>query len=235
MASSPAPDLVALLAGPTPDPELLTRALTHRSWAAEHAGHEHNERLELLGDAVLELAVTDLLLAADPLADEGLTSRRRAALVRESSLAEVARGLGLGAELRLGRGERASGGADKDSLLADALEAVLGAVHLTSGYLEAAATVERLLGGRIAELLDGGADGVPSAQLDAKTALQERLAQRQLPPPEYRTSSAGPDHAPTFRVEVVVDGTVLGTGEGGSKKAASQAAAEQALRSGALG
>jgi ribonuclease-3 len=223
------------------DPELLLRALTHRSWCAEHRADLDNERLELLGDAVLDLAVTAELHARDPEASEGVLSRRRAQLVRESTLAQVARELDLGDRLRLGRGESASGGAGKDSLLADALEAVIGAVFLSAGYEVAAGAVVGLLDDRLtgltADLLGGpGADGSEDpGPIDAKTALQERLAVLRLPPPEYRTVQDGPDHAPTFRAEVLVDGKVVGSGAGGTKKAASQAAAEQALRTDALG
>jgi len=218
------------------DASLLQRALTHRSWAAEHRGEPHNERLELLGDAVLDLAVTAELHAIDAEADEGVLSRRRAQLVRESTLADVAREIGLGPTLRLGRGEAASGGAEKDSLLADALEAVIGAVFLSEGYAGAAALVVRLLGERLRDGVVGG-DGEDrgAGPVDAKTALQERLAELHLPAPEYRTAKEGPDHAPVFLAEVVVGGEVIGSGSGGSKKAASQAAAEQALRREPLG
>ena len=221
--------------GITVAPEVLRRALTHRSWSSEHGGEPDNERLELLGDAVLDLVVTARLYASDGDASEGVLSRRRAQLVRESTLADLARGVALGPELRLGRGEAASGGADKDSLLADALEAVIGAVFVTSGYDVAAGLVGRLLdthpelvGLEGAELGDGG-------PIDAKTALQERLAELGRPVPEYRTSQEGPDHGPSFRAEVRVDGVVVGSGTGGTKKAATQAAAEQALSGEALG
>ena len=225
----------ARLGVPGIDPELLLRALTHRSWSSEHGHEPHNERLELLGDAVLDLAVTAELHARDADASEGVLSRRRAQLVRESTLADVAREVGLGVELRLGRGEAGSGGADKDSLLADALEAVVGAVFLTSDYAVASDLVLRLLGDRFDGLAGDDIEQHASGPVDAKTALQERLAALRLPPPEYRTSSEGPDHAPTFRAEVLVDGQVVGSGVGGTKKAATQAAAEQALRDEALG
>lgn len=218
------------------DPELLARALVHRSWATEHDGAPHNERLELLGDAVLGLVVTAHLHDLDPDASEGVLSRRRAQLVRESSLATVARSVELGADIRLGRGEAASGGADKDSLLADALEAVIGAVFLSGGYDAAAALVERLLGPAIRTI--GTADPSDESDLgpvDPKTALQERAAALRLPVPQYRTVQEGPDHAPTFRAEVRIGDELLGSGSGGSKKAASQAAAEQALRHRTLG
>lgn len=218
------------------EPGLIARALIHRSWSAEHDAAPHNERLELLGDAVLDLAVTAELHALDPDATEGVLSRRRAQLVRESTLATVARGIGLGGAIRLGRGEAASGGADKDSLLADTLEAVIGAVFLSSGYDAAAELVARLLGDAIRTM--GTADPSDEADpgpVDPKTALQERAAALRLPVPEYRTVRDGPDHAPTFRAEVLLAGEVVGTGSGGSKKSASQAAAEQALRHRTLG
>jgi ribonuclease-3 len=218
------------------DPILIERALTHRSWASEHPGAPHNERLELLGDAVLDLAVTAELHALDADASEGVLSRRRALLVREESLARAARAVDLGAQLRLGRGEAASGGADKDSLLADALEAVVGAVFLAQGYGSAAELVRRLLGDAV--VITGRGDDPdegPAGPIDAKTALQERLAELRLGPPEYVLMGEGPDHAPTFRAEVLVGGEVLGTGSGGSKKAAAQLAAEQALRHRTLG
>jgi ribonuclease III len=233
MSAAPADDLAARIGVPDVDPDLLREALTHRSWVAEHRDHPQNERLELLGDAVLDLAVTAALHAADPVATEGALSRRRSLLVREPTLAAVARTLGLGADLRLGRGEEGSGGRDKDSLLADALEAVMGAVFLSCGYDVAARLVLRLLGDRLADVAQDGADD--AGPVDAKTALQERLAALGLPAPEYRTVRAGPDHAPTFRADVLIDGESLGSGEGGSKRAASQAAAEQALRDGRLG
>jgi ribonuclease-3 len=234
MSADTAP-LVARLGVPEVDPDLLLRALTHRSWSTEHGQAPHSERLELLGDAVLDLAVTAELHARDDVADEGVLSRRRAQLVRESTLADAARELGLGAHLRLGRGEAGSGGADKDSLLADALEAVVGATFLASGYAVAADLVLRLLGDRIDGADGGDTESDGTGPIDAKTALQERLAALRLPPPEYRSSGQGPDHAPTFLAEVLLAGEVIGVGTGGSKKAATQAAAEQALRHEALG
>jgi len=217
-------------------PDLLRRALTHRSWTAEHPDDEHNERLELLGDAVLDLVVSSELHELDPAASEGVLSRRRALLVREESLARAARSVGLGAELRLGRGESGSGGADKDSLLADALEAIIGATFRSAGYEAAATLVELLLGEAIVAVGRGDdPDEGPAGPIDAKTALQERLASLRLGPPEYLLSAEGPDHEPTFRAEVVVDGEVLGSGTGGSKKSATQVAAEQALRHRTLG
>jgi ribonuclease III len=218
------------------DPALIARALVHRSWSTEHDGAPHNERLELLGDAVLDLVVTAELHELDPDASEGVLSRRRAQLVRESSLATVARSVELGADIRLGRGEAASGGAEKDSLLADTLEAIIGAVFLSGGYDAAAGLVGHLLGDAIRMI--GTADPSDEADpgpVDPKTALQERAAALRLPVPQYRTVQEGPDHAPTFQAEVRIGDELLGSGSGGSKKAASQAAAEQALRHRTLG
>jgi ribonuclease-3 len=218
------------------DEGLLERALTHRSWSAEHDGAEHNERLELLGDAVLGLVVTAELYRRDPAATEGVLSRRRAALVREGSLAAAARAVSIGGDLRLGRGEAASGGADKDSLLADTLEAIIGATFLSGGYGVAEALVLVLLGASLAVTGDGDDPGEgPAGPIDAKTALQERLAALRMGSPEYVLTREGPDHAPTFHAEVVVSDEVLGVGSGGSKKAASQIAADQALRHRTLG
>jgi ribonuclease-3 len=199
---------------------LLRSAVTHRSFAFEHPGEPDGERLELLGDAVVDLAVTRRLLDADPTADEGLLSRRRSAVVSGAALAAAARAVGLGPHLRLGRGEAASGGADKDSLLADALEAVVGAVFRARGWEAADGLVDRLLGGSIAAATDDARD--------AKTALQELAAARGLPAPAYRLERSGPDHAPTFDVEVTVAGTTA-AGRGGSRREAEQMAAREAL------
>jgi ribonuclease III len=215
------------------DPALLQQALTHRSYAFEQPGSPHSERLELLGDAVLDLAVTALLYEADPQAAEGVLSRRRAVLVREGALAEVARSVGLGDVLRLGRGEQDSGGADKDSLLADALEAVIGAVFVDGGYREASELVARVLAAPLAELSEqlarGEGDAEGAGGLDAKTALQERAAALGLGAPDYELDRSGPPHDPRFTASVRIDGRVLGTGGGRSKKEASQAAAAAAL------
>ena len=221
-------DLAALLADlgvPTGGPDgvdlaILRAAVTHRSYAFEHPGEADGERLELLGDAVVDLAVTRRLIEADPTADEGLLSRRRSAVVSGAALATAARAVGLGAHLRLGRGEAASGGADKDSLLADALEAVVGAVFRSRGWEVADALVGRLLGAAVAAATDDARD--------PKTALQELAAARGLPAPDYRLERTGPDHAPTFAAEVAVAG-VTGAGSGGSRREAEQQAAREAL------
>ncbi len=230
-------DPVELLAGrlgvASCDHDLLVQALTHSSYAFEQPGEADSERLELLGDAVLDLAVTAVLYDTDRDAAEGVLSRRRAMLVREASLAQVARTVALGDVLRLGRGEAASGGADKDSLLADALEAVIGAVFVSCGYAEAAALTVRLLAGPLDELAGrigrGEVDAEGAGGLDAKTALQERAAARGLGAPEYELEQSGPPHDPRFVATVLVDGRALGSGSGGSKKEASQEAAAAAL------
>ena len=220
---------------PDLDPGLLTQALTHRSWSFEHGGAPHNERLELLGDAVLDLAVTALLFEADPAATEGVLSRRRAGLVREATLAAAARGIGLGSHLRLGRGEAASGGQDKDSLLADALEALIGAVHVVHGYEVAATWVGDLLAAPMAAQQADRPRLATEDGIDAKTALQERTAALGLGLPEYRFEQQGPAHDPAFIASVMVAGEVLGTGRGRSKKESAQTAAAQALPSLPLG
>jgi ribonuclease-3 len=236
-STDPVESLVERLAVPTCDRALLLQALTHRSFAFEQPGGPHSERLEFLGDAVLDLVVTAELYAVDPEAEEGVLSRRRAALVREASLAQIARDIALGDALRLGRGEHASGGADKDSLLADALEAVIGAVFVSCGYDRAAALVGRLLAGRLALLAaqvergDDDAEGVGG--LDPKTALQERAAALGLGAPEYDVEQSGPPHDPRFTATVRIDGRILGAGTGRNKKEASQVAAAAALGSAA--
>lgn len=205
----------------------LTEALTHRSYANEAADPAvvDNERLEFLGDTVLSLAISDCLLRLRPDADEGSLTQLRAELVNAASLARVARTLQLGEVLRLGRGEARSGGSDKDNLLADALEAILGAIFLDGGYQAAAAVIERLFG----QALRSPATG--SGEADAKTRLQELLQGRRQDRPHYQlVATGGPDHQRHYEVEVLVDGRVLGHGVGGSKKRAEQAAASQALQ-----
>jgi ribonuclease-3 len=221
-------DLEARIGHRFADRGLLVRALTHSSFANEASGAEgavaHNERLEFLGDAVLDLAVTQLLLERLPGAPEGVLSQARAAVVSERSLAAGARGLGLGSYLRLGRGEERTGGREKPSILADAYEALLGAVYLDAGWPAALALVRAHLGGSI-ELAVGG-----QAEPDYKTRLQERVQQRFRTPPRYVLSAAeGPDHARTFEVEVTLGGAVIGRGRGASKKEAEQRAAAEAL------
>lgn len=211
------------------DPDLLQLALTHRSWAFEHDA-PHNERLEFLGDAILGQAVTVMLFRDYPQVSEDVLAKRRASLVSTVALAEVARGLDLGASLRLGKGEAASGGANKDSILADAVEAVIGAVYLSCSPDEATRFVLAL----IQPLLDDPDRFVKS--LDPKTTLQKEAALRGLPHPEYVTTGSGPDHDRlyTSHVELELGGvgsgvTVAGTGQGTSKKVAELQAARDAV------
>jgi ribonuclease-3 len=206
---------------------LLALALTHRSWAYENGGVPTNERLEFLGDSVLGLVVTDELYRSQPDRPEGQLAKLRASVVNMMSLAKVARALGeggLGPHLLLGRGEETTGGRDKDSILADALEALIGAVHLGLGLDAASALVHRLFDPLLAESATRG------AALDWKTSLQELGATRGLGPPSYAVEDDGPDHAKTFTAAVLLSGTVYGRGSGRTKKAAEQEAAEAAWR-----
>jgi ribonuclease-3 len=201
-------------------PALIEQALTHRSYAYEHGGLPTNERLEFLGDAVLGLVVTDALYRHHPDLAEGQLAKLRASVVNTRALADVARGIGLGAWVRLGRGEVATGGDDKNSILADTTEALIGAVWVSRGLEAASAVVRRLLDPIMAEAAAGG------AQADWKTALQELTAARGLGVPGYTIAGSGPDHARRYTAHVVVGGDVLGSGEGVSKKEAEQRAAE---------
>ena len=203
------------------DRGLLHRALVHRSYTSEVPTEESNERFEFLGDAVLGLVVAHRLLEGWTLA-EGQMAKVRAAVVNEGSLAAVARSIGLGDQVLLGKGEEATGGADKSSILADAMEAVLGAVYLDGGLAAARSVILSHWGALIAER------AVAPGRRDYKTRLQEALARDGLVP-DYRVRGTGPDHDRRFEADVVVDGAILGQGTGTSKKRAEQAAAEQAL------
>lgn len=215
--------LAALLGVELSDLTGLARALVHRSYSFENGGLPTNERLEFLGDAVLSLSVADEIFHSQPDADEGKLAPIRSAAVRAESLADLARGLDLGSFVLLGRGEAASGGADKDSILADTFEAVLGAVYLDRGWLETDSLIRRLLEQRLGEVT------TPGAALDNKTALQELAAAEAGVLPSYEVTSTGPDHAMTFTAAVKVAGQVLGRGVGRNKKDAEQQAAEAAL------
>ncbi|MGY1719411.1 MULTISPECIES: ribonuclease III [unclassified Blastococcus] len=207
---------------------LLPLALTHRSFAYENGGLPTNERLEFLGDSVLGLVVTDELYRSQPDLPEGQLAKLRASVVNMTSLARVARRLGdggLGPHLLLGRGEETTGGREKDSILADAMEALIGAVHLGCGLDTASAVVHRLFDPLLVEAATRGAG------LDWKTSLQELGAAQGLGAPVYKVDDDGPDHAKTFRAEVLLAGIVRGTGAGRTKKAAEQEAAEAAWRS----
>jgi len=196
--------------------------MAHRSWCAETPGAESNERLEFLGDAVLGLVVTDHIFRAYPLLPEGELAKVRAAVVNSETLAEVAASLSLGTALLLGKGEAASGGREKPSILADAMEAVIGGLYLDRGYAAAAELVMRLLGDRIEEAAAG-----PGGQ-DYKTRLQELAARRFEQLPHYDVVDEGPDHSKRFFATVSVAGRARGRGEGRSKKQAEQGAARQA-------
>jgi ribonuclease-3 len=203
-------------------PKSLERALTHRSYAYENGGLPTNERLEFLGDSVLGLVVTDTLFRGYPKMPEGQLAKLRAAVVQMGALADVARELSLGSFIRLGRGEEVTGGRNKSSILADTLEAVIGAVYIDCGLDEASALVHRLFD----PVIDRSA-GL-GAGLDWKTSLQELTASQVLGVPDYQVEESGPDHQKSFRAVVKVGGRALGSGTGRSKKVAEQHAAEAA-------
>jgi ribonuclease-3 len=209
------------------DPPLLERALTHRSYAYENGGLPTNERLEFLGDAVLGLVITTTLYHDHPELAEGQLAKLRASVVNMRALAEVARSLcadGLGRFLLLGKGEEATGGRDKASILADTLEALLGAIYLQHGIDRATEVIHKLFDPLLVESAARGAG------LDWKTSLQELTAGRSLGVPEYRVDEEGPDHAKTFTSWVIVAGVRYGGATGASKKEAEQRAAEAAWR-----
>ncbi|MDR1441482.1 MAG: ribonuclease III [Bifidobacteriaceae bacterium] len=210
--------------GVTIDPELLVLALTHRSFAHEAGGIPTNERLEFLGDSVLGLVVTEHLYRFHPGLPEGELAKMRAASVSQRALAVVAREIGIGSYVLLGRGETTTGGAGKDSILSDTLEALLGAVYLCHGLDIAAGVILRLLGPTLARAASLG------VALDWKTSLQELVATLGMSPVEYRSEGTGPDHARVFEAKVLVDGEQRGWGEGTSKKLAEQRAAEDAYQ-----
>lgn len=205
------------------DPSLLTLALTHRSWCAENLGDPSNERLEFLGDAVLGMVITEKLFQDDPAGSEGVLAKARAEVVSAPSLAAAARELGIGAYLRLGKGEESSGGREKESILADAMEAVIAAIYLDGGAAIAASFVRCILDETTEKAL------LAPGERDFKTRLQERAVERGLSAPEYVMTSSGPDHGRKFNAVVTVGATV-GQGSGSSKKQAEQRAAEEALR-----
>jgi ribonuclease-3 len=204
------------------DHDLLDRALTHRSYCAEHGVEESNERLEFLGDSVLGLVVTRFAFAEYPQLAEGELAKLRAAVVSAETLSEIATELDLGRSLRLGKGEDASGGREKPSILADAMEAVIAAVYLDGGLEPATRLVLSLLGSRIREQAAG-----PGGQ-DYKTRLQELAAHRCDQLPRYQVRHEGPDHSKRFFAAVYLRNEQYGTGEGRSKKTAEQAAARVA-------
>ncbi|MDP3892012.1 ribonuclease III [Nocardioides sp.] len=212
----------AALGDPRLDPGLLERALTHRSFAYENGGLPTNERLEFLGDSVLGVVVTETLYRAHPDLSEGHLAKLRAAVVNARALAGVARTIGLGEHIKLGRGEETTGGREKASILSDTVEAVIGAVHLSGGFPVAEEVVHILFD----PLMEAAA--AMGAGLDWKTSLQELAASRALGVPEYVIEDDGPDHMKTFTAQVKVGDRLYGHGVGRSKKEAEQQAAETA-------
>jgi ribonuclease III len=218
--------LLAVLGHVFSRPELLAQALTHRSHVNEtgEPQTQHNERLEFLGDAVVNLSVGYQLMERLPQAREGELSKLRAMIVNESSLARTADELGLGACLRLGRGEEQTGGRKKSSILSDAFEALMGAVFVDAGFVAADAAIRRLLGPLVATAVDG------DLERDHKTRLQELVQAQWRVAPRYEVvEERGPDHAKVFTVAVFVGDRQVARAEGHSKKAAEQTAARRAL------
>ncbi len=225
--ASPGPltaDLPHVLGVPDLDPELLEHALTHRSFAYENGQIPNNERLEFLGDSVLGLVVTDTLFTNHPDLPEGQLAKLRAAVVSAKALAVVARTLGIGDHVRLGRGEETTGGRDKASILSDTVEAVLGAIYVQFGIERASDVIHTIFDPVIAEAAELGAG------LDWKTSLQEVTATHDLGVPRYVLESEGPDHDKRFTAEVHVGELVFPGGSGRSKKEAEQEVAEIAWR-----
>ncbi len=211
------------------DPGLLETALVHRSYVnlPEHAAERTNERLEFLGDAFLDAIVGEELMRRMDSAPEGVLSKTRALIVCESALADVGKKLGIGQCLKLGPGEESTGGREKPSIVADAMEALIGAIYLDGGYEAARAFVVRNFDGVIEQSIKAGAHAFG----DYKSALQEYLQQNGDVSIEYRLEGEeGPDHDKTFHMSVWCDGRELGKGSGRSKKAAAQMAAHEALK-----
>ncbi|MBK5239257.1 MAG: ribonuclease III [Actinomycetales bacterium] len=205
--------------GVTIGEELCELALTHRSFAYENGGIAHNERLEFLGDSILGQAVTVMLFTENPSLEEGDLAKRRAALVSTTALAAIARRIGLGKFIRLGNGEELTGGRDKDSILADTMEALIGAAYLSNGGEAATELVLRLVRPLLADEYRFG------AAMDPKTSLQERVAKLGSEAPSYVIVADGPDHARVFTATVTVGSLVSAEGIGTSKKHAEMAAA----------
>jgi ribonuclease-3 len=205
------------------DPQLFRLALTHRSYAYENGGLPHNERLEFLGDAVLGVVVTEFLYRSYPDLPEGRLAKLRAAVVNAHSLADVARSLDLGEAILLGKGELATGGPDKSSILADALEAVLGAVLISAGRDAADRFIHHLFDPLVRQAAALGAG------LDWKTSLQEYAADTELGAPSYRVTESGPDHDKRFEAVAIVGNRAFPPGTGTSKKQAEQGAARNAF------
>lgn len=206
-------------------PDLLKKALTHRSWAHENNSNEDNERLEFLGDAVLSLVVGNYLFMEYPEAPEGELARLRGGIVNTEALAKTAKKLNIGEALFLGKGEEVTGGREKESLLADTFEALIGAIYIENGLEEA----EKFILSSHFDIIDEVAT-MGNSLLDAKSKLQETIQKISNDLPEYKiVKEVGPDHNKLFVVDVVFNGTPLGRGEGASKKIAQQKAAQEAL------
>lgn len=226
MADPVTPDLTELASrvGVAVSPEILRLAVTHRSYAYEQGGIPTNERLEFLGDSVLGIVVTDTLYRSFPDSAEGQLARMRAAVVNAKSLADVARTIGIGDFVLLGRGEQTTGGADKSSILADTMEALIGAVYLDCGLAEATDLIHRFFDPVIERASELGAG------LDWKSSLQELTAVHGLGAPRYVVDQTGPAHDRQFTASVEVGERSYGHGEGRSKKEAEHVAAEAAWR-----
>jgi ribonuclease-3 len=203
--------------------QLLIKSLTHRSFAYENNLTDTNERLEFLGDSVLGVIITAELFNKFPDAPEGELAKLRAAIVNSRALAAVARAIGLGEFILLGKGEEASGGKDKSSILADAVEAILGAIYLEHGLQPTTEVILRLFSPII-----NNANSI-EATLDWKTSLSEVISSKELAEHEYQISESGPDHDKSFQAVITILGKVISTGEGKSKKTAEQNAAKSAF------
>lgn len=217
-------DVAALIEtlGGKVDRTSIELAMTHRSFAYENGGLPTNERLEFLGDSVLGVVITEELYTRHPDLPEGQLAKLRAAIVNSRALAGVGRSIEVGKFVKLGRGEQASGGRDKSSILADVVEAIIGAYYLDCGTEPTRVLVLRLFAGALDDAATLGAG------LDWKTSLQELAAERALGAPEYVVLESGPDHQKSFHAKVVLGNAVVGEGRGNSKKEAEQYAAEQA-------
>jgi ribonuclease-3 len=225
-SSAPTDELLAVL-GTTIEPELLVQALTHRSFSHEHAGAANYERLEFLGDAVLELVSTETLYRLHPDMNEGQLAKMRAKAVSEEALSQIAREkLHVGPYILLGNGEAESGGADKSSILCDIVESLIGATFVQHGIGEARAVVHRLIDDTLEEVSHEG------PALDWKTSLTVKAHQLGLEDPQYRMAVSGPEYAQTFTARAVLpdNDEVLGTGSGTSKRKAQLAAAQEAWK-----
>ena len=214
---------LAALGVSLPD-EVINLALTHRSFAYESGGIPTNERLEFLGDSVIGLVITEELYKRFPEMDESGLSPLRSGVVSTRALSQVARSLGIGREVRIGRGEEVTGGREKNSILADSLEALIGAIYLEHGLDKAEHAIITLMQEAIEEAISRG------ATLDGKTSLQELVAARGEGSPEYEISESGPDHAKEFQATAIVAGERVSAGRGKSKREAEQEAARLAYQ-----